>query len=130
MSKYHKDDRGTLIPIEFDKLTFEPKRVFVADVNTNNIRRGGHAHYTTEQFAICIEGEIDMLFFEYSEEPAKVITMKKGDSVFIPKLVWDEQIYKTKDSKLLVICSTEYNKNDYIDSLTEFFNIKGERNEK
>jgi len=123
MSKYYSDDRGILIPLEFSKLPFEPKRIFVADVNAKNTERGGHAHHTTEQFAICIEGKIDMVLYANHNKPAETIIMKKGDAIYIPKMVWDKQIYKTEDSKLLVLCSTEYNRDDYITSMSEFNNL-------
>jgi hypothetical protein len=44
-----KDDDGTLVPIEFSDLPFEPKRIFyVCDVPKGE-ERGNHAHFETRQ---------------------------------------------------------------------------------
>ena len=40
--------------------------------------------------------------------------------LFLPEMIWDEQTYKSPDSILLSICSTKYNRKDYIHNYEEF----------
>ncbi len=39
------DDDGTLVPIEFSELPFEPKRVFYVTNVPKGEERGNHAHF-------------------------------------------------------------------------------------
>jgi len=127
MPQCYSDSRGTLIPFDLKDLTFECKRIFIADVHSEQTERGGHAHHVTEQFAICLEGKIDM-YLTTKDGKQSVIQLEKGDSVHIPNMVWDKQVYKTDDSKLLVMCSTEYNVDDYIVDYNKFTSTNGVNN--
>ena len=114
------DERGDLIPFEFSKLTFIPKRIFtVSNVPKDSIR-GGHSHFSTVQILVCILGEIEVILHDgFVEEISKI---KKGEYIVVDKLIWDSQKFLTDDSTLLVICSTEYNIDDYILDFNEFLN--------
>ena len=55
----------------------------------------------------------------------KVITLnKKNQAVLVPEMIWDEQIYKTDDTILLVLCNTRYDVDDYINDYNEFKKLK------
>jgi len=118
---FSEKEGGDLIPIEFSNLPFVPKRVFtVTNVPKNDVR-GQHAHYKTEQILICIEGSVLVGLDDGKKK--KEIILNKGDSILIEKMVWDWQQFLTGNDFLLVICSTKYEKNDYIDSVGEFYKI-------
>lgn len=106
------DDRGCLYPLEFDKVPFAPKRLFVVSDVPKGKARGGHAHYQTEQFLICLAGEIDVTLDDGKEETKVSLSPVQG--VHVPAMVWDSQVFKTGKDILLVLASTEYNKDDYI----------------
>ena len=117
------ESNGILMPIEFDSsLQFKPKRTFfvsqVPDINP----RGKHAHYKTKQILTCLSGKITAIvndgvsILEYPLYP--------GDSIYIPNLIWDEQIYHSKDTVLFSLCSTHYDIKDYIHDFDEFLKIK------
>jgi mannose-6-phosphate isomerase class I len=118
--KIFNDDRGGyLIPFEFTDLPFLPKRIFtVAEVPKNGLR-GEHAHYETQQILICIKGEI-MVYLDYGYKYEEVL-LKKGDNIFIDKMVWDSQRFLTGDDFMVVISSTNYDINDYILNKEEFY---------
>lgn len=121
MIKVFSDDErgGFLIPVEFKDLPFEPKRVFtVCDVPKNNIR-GEHAHFQTQQFLICLKGEI-LVGLDFGSKCEEII-LKQGETVFIDKMVWDYQQFLTGEDTLLVFASTPYDKNDYIFDKGEFY---------
>jgi dTDP-4-dehydrorhamnose 3,5-epimerase-like enzyme len=116
------DSRGDLIPFEFDKLPFIPKRIFTVNNVPKNSIRGEHSHFETVQILLCISGEIEVITHDGISE--KKITIKKGELTLIDKLTWDSQKFLTDDASLLVICSTEYNQNDYILDFGDFLKIK------
>lgn len=116
------DTRGSLLPIEFNALPFEPKRIFlVSNVPTGTIR-GEHAHYETEQFLLCVDGSIEVILHDGEKEYNFIL--KKNEGLLVPKLVWDAQKFLENESKLLVFCSTNYNEQDYIFDFDIYSNVK------
>jgi UDP-2-acetamido-3-amino-2,3-dideoxy-glucuronate N-acetyltransferase len=120
--KVFADERGSLLPVEFDSLPFEPKRMFIVkDVPYGEIR-GNHAHYKTQQLLICTRGIVDVIMHDGKEE--EVYKLNENESILIPEMVWDSQRFLENDSQILVICSTKYDINDYIIDFNEFLKIK------
>lgn len=112
---------GNLLPLEFENLPFSPKRIFtVTDVPKDGIR-GQHAHYETQQILICVKGEIAVSIDDGIEEKESIIT--EGETFFIDKMVWDSQKFLTGEDIMLVICSTNYDIEDYIFDKSEFIDI-------
>jgi dTDP-4-dehydrorhamnose 3,5-epimerase-like enzyme len=121
--KFEEED-GNLIPIEsgFD-VPFKVERLFyVFGVNNQN-ERGKHSHYTTKQVLICLGGEIEVLVDDGTNKKTYILDNKEY-GLYIPEMIWDEQIYKTNDSVLLVLCNTNYDIKDYIEDYDEFKNMK------
>ena len=116
----HAED-GILVPIELEKqIPFEVKRMFyVFGVNSDK-SRGQHAHYKTQQVLICLHGCVICVCKDAYGHEVKATLDYPTKGLFIPEMIWDEQIYTSPDSVLLSICSTEYNKADYINSYSEF----------
>jgi dTDP-4-dehydrorhamnose 3,5-epimerase-like enzyme len=112
------DERGCLLPIEFDTIDFTPKRVFVVNnVPVGNIR-GNHSHYKTKQYLICTNGSVNVIL---DDGAGKTTTnLIKNESILIPELIWDSQEFLTKDTEIMVLCSTKYDIDDYILSYDEF----------
>jgi hypothetical protein len=120
--KIYEDERGSLIPVEFENLPFLPKRIFTVNNVPINFERGNHSHFETKQFLICIRGSVDVYLHNGMTET--IYELSVGDTILIPELTWDKQVFKKKDSEILVICSTEYDINDYIFDFSEFKKIK------
>ena len=112
------DERGCLLPIEFDTIDFTPKRVFVVNnVSVGDIR-GNHSHYKTKQYLICTNGSVNVML---DDGAGKTTTnLIKNESILIPELIWDSQEFLTKDTEIMVLCSTKYDIDDYILSYDEF----------
>ena len=117
------EPNGILMPIEFDStLQFKPKRsFFVYNVPDRNIR-GKHAHFKTKQIITCLSGNITAIVKDGISSAEYILY--PGDSIYIPNLIWDEQIYHSQDTVLFSLCSTHYDKNDYIHDFNEFLKIK------
>jgi UDP-2-acetamido-3-amino-2,3-dideoxy-glucuronate N-acetyltransferase len=121
--RQYVEQNGNLLPIEFDKtIPFKPKRTFfVCNVPDQQIR-GCHAHYKTKQLIICLNGEITVKLHDGNNARSYVLT--SGDAIYIPNLIWDEQIYHSIDTVLVSLCSTHYDTDDYIHNFDEFVKLK------
>ena len=47
-------------------------------------------------------------------------------ALYIPEMIWDEQIYTSEDSILLVLANTEYDIEDYIEDYEKFKELKND----
>jgi len=127
MLKIHGDERGELLPVEFAKdVDFIPKRCFAVTGVPRGEERGGHAHWRTEQLLICVRGSIECTL-DYGNKQVTE-SLAPGNTMTVPPLVWDTQKFLTGDDVLLVICSTEYKKSDYILDYDEYTSIIKGRN--
>ena len=116
--KQFVEDNGTLVPIDFSELTFAPKRIFYVTGVPAGDERGQHAHYETQQLLICLQGKISVHLYDgYKTE---TIVMGQHESVFVDKIIWDSQTYETGEDIMLSLCSTEHDKEDYIENIDEF----------
>jgi dTDP-4-dehydrorhamnose 3,5-epimerase-like enzyme len=122
--KYFEDERGILMPVEFFDLPFTPKRVFIVKNVPLNMVRGNHSHYNTKQYLICVNGTVDVILHDGLNETTH--NLIKGQSILIPELIWDSQKFTSEDSEILVLCSNEYDANDYILDFDKFKKIKNE----
>ena len=114
----YKNIDGILVPIEFDSFAFTPKRIFYVYGVPAGEERGLHAHYETQQVLGCLQGSILVKLHDGFRE--QYYTLSQNDSVFVDKMVWDSQTYLTGDDILLSICSTKYDKQDYIEDFKMF----------
>lgn len=119
-----KEDDGVIVPIEFSSLPFVPKRVFYVCGVPKGEERGNHAHYLTEQIIICVQGKIKVKLHngQYLYER----TLEPHDFCHIRSMVWDSQVFLTGDDVLLSLCSTHYDKNDYIEDFDRFISLTKE----
>jgi len=112
------EHNGTLVPIDFSELTFAPKRIFYVTGVPAGDERGHHAHYETQQLLICVQGKISVHLYDgYKTE---TLVMMQHESVFVDRMIWDSQTYETGTDIMLSLCSTEYNKEDYIEDIDKF----------
>lgn len=120
-----EDDRGLLVPIEFDNLNFVPKRIFYVTGVPEGDERGQHAHYTTQQILTCVQGEIIVKL--HNGHKLETTTLKPNQWVFVDRLIWDSQIFVTGNDVLMCVCSSTYQKSDYIEDFEAFKRIIGNR---
>jgi dTDP-4-dehydrorhamnose 3,5-epimerase-like enzyme len=112
------DGRGDLIALHLNDITFEPKRLFYVTNVPCGMKRGDHSHYNTQQLLICIKGRIEVNLHDGNKWESTILT--EHESIFVDRLVWDNQVFHTEDSMLLVLCSTEFDKSDYILDFDKF----------
>jgi len=111
---------GKLIPIELNKVPFIPLRFFWITGMKQGVISGQHAHYLTKQYIICIQGKVEIDLYDGIVH--RKFILNPNESIFVDKLIWDSQKYLTNNDILLVLCSTLYNKEDYIYNIIDFEN--------
>jgi UDP-2-acetamido-3-amino-2,3-dideoxy-glucuronate N-acetyltransferase len=125
--KSFHDIRGSLCPIDFSDLPIEVKRIFYVHNVPDKKLRGEHSHYTTNQILVCLSGSCTVICKDGKEESKYLLnTPTKG--LLIPSMIWDEQIYNSDKTILLVLSDTQYDKDDYIKDWNEYLKIKESNN--
>ncbi len=119
---------GNLVPIEGNlDVPFDIKRVFYVYGVKNQDDRGKHSHLKTQQVLYCLNGKVEVLVHD-GVNKRKYLLDSPQQGLYIPELIWDEQIYLTEDTVLLVLSNTKYTPSDYINDFEEFKRIKGVTN--
>lgn len=106
------DERGELRVIQ-KELPFSVKRVYYIHGKAG-VERGGHRHHETDQLLVCVHGKCTVScndgngFSDYElNDPSTVLYVDRKD--------WHTMHSFTDGAVLLVLSSTEYSLNDYID---------------
>ena len=119
---------GNLVPIESNyDVPFPIRRMFYVYGVKDQNDRGKHAHYKTQQVLICLHGKVEVLVNDGNKEQ-KYLLESPQQALYIPEMIWDEQIYLTEDTVLLVISNTKYNPSDYIHDFEKFKKLKQDGN--
>ena len=120
------DKRGTLIPIEYNKLPFKIKRTYILNKMPKNISRGGHAHKKLSQIILCLSGKVRIFFSNgHGVKNRKHLTMSpKTNAIYLKPGIWRELKNLSKQSVIMVLASDNYKENDYIRDYKEFLNYK------
>jgi dTDP-4-dehydrorhamnose 3,5-epimerase-like enzyme len=116
------EPEGVLVPIEFNNLSFEPKRVFYVVNVPKQEERGMHAHYETQQILTCLQGEILVRLHDGSS--LQEYRLRPNEWILVDKMIWDSQVFITGNDILMSMCSTAYDKDDYIECFEEFLRIR------
>lgn len=114
-----QDLRGSLIPIEeFKHVPFTIERIFfIKDID--NLPRGFHSHKITQQVLLPIAGtlKVDLTDGEKSET---FYLDKDNIGLYIPTNIWLSMYDYSSDCIICVICSHEYNEDEYVRNYGDF----------
>lgn len=114
------DENGSLcVYQELEKVPFNIQRVFTIVAKKGQLR-GNHAHKTCSQILICVHGCIKVSV-DYGFGLKEYYTLSGLENgLLIPPYVWSGQEYLIDDSVLMVVCSSEFDEDDYIRDYQEF----------
>lgn len=124
--KHYKDKTGKLIPFYTKKNfnNFNIRRFFFIYGNLK-YPRANHAHKKCNQILIPVKGKIVLQITTISKKKYKFIVSEKNRKYLVlPKNHWIKIFFKSKDSILLTLCDSKYDKKEYIQNINEFFNLK------
>lgn len=104
---YFSDERGGLIPFEFDeKFPFKAARAYLVTAHKNQVR-GGHAHKVESEMFVAAHGTITALVNDGSGD--EIITLNAQNKALVVKpFCWHEFYDFSDDAVLLCFSSTHY----------------------
>ena len=110
---HHFEENGDLVVMEgLINVPFKIARVFVVRAPEGAVR-GQHAHKACAQFLTCPRGSVE-IHCNDGNQTADFELNHPNLGLFIPPGIWAEQLYRTKDSALTVLCDRVYEPEDYI----------------
>ncbi len=100
------DDRGTLIPFEFEALPFLPKRIYLVTATEGAIR-GGHAHVIEEEIFLVTSGSVTLIVNDGSGDQ-EILLDSRTKGVLVRTGCWHELQKFSADAVVLAFSSTKY----------------------
>ncbi|MBR5725724.1 MAG: WxcM-like domain-containing protein [Muribaculaceae bacterium] len=124
-----KDPRGNLTVIESGvHVPFEVKRNYwIYDV-PSGMWRDGHAFKIQVELIVALSGSFDVMVNDGTKEQ-KFHLSSPQIGLFVPNMVWRSINNFSTNSVALVLSSTSYDAEDYIEDFDEFVRLKNERTE-
>ncbi len=115
-----EDSRGTITVGEVDKeIRFNPKRIFFVRPQSDEQVRGGHAHRISWQMLIVVKGTC-VVTLDDGENRQDTILKSSKIALTIPPGLWSSQVYKTKDTLIMVASDMVFDESDYIRDYQSF----------
>lgn len=111
---------GSLIAINNSSIPFDIKRIFYI-YDTNEQIRGNHGHKECSQLIICLKG-ILYITTEYKFKTKTYILNNNKQGLLLNPNEWISFMPST-DAIVLVLCSHEYDKTEYINEYEEISKI-------
>ncbi len=106
------DDRGTLHVLQ-DQIPFGIMRVYYIH-GKPDVVRGGHRHKNTDQVLICVHGKC-IVSSNDGKGSHDFVLDAPGKALFVDRHDWHTMHSFSEGAVLLVLASTKYDVNDYID---------------
>jgi dTDP-4-dehydrorhamnose 3,5-epimerase-like enzyme len=106
------DPRGALLPLDFDRLPFEPRRIFVVHDVPAGTTRGGHAHRSSRMLLVRLAGRIDVEL-RAGGDRAMVVLDRSDTALLLEPGVWAAHTYVTADATILVLADEPFDPAGY-----------------
>ncbi|WP_226390363.1 sugar 3,4-ketoisomerase [Penaeicola halotolerans] len=112
--KHTNSEKGLLAFAENSiKLPFELQRVYWITQVSDDVVRGGHAHYTSMQVIVCVRGSVEVQLEDMTGQRFDFTLSDPTQGLYIPKLCWGAMKFKN-DALLVGLASDLYQEKDYI----------------
>lgn len=119
-SKIGSAEIGFISVLEGEKLVpFKTERLFWTYFTPDQITRGRHAHYVTEQVLVAVAGIIRVTLEHPDGKKEQHVLDKPTMGLYVPPNCWHTMEY-SHASVQLVFASTKYNEADYIRDYKKF----------
>ena len=125
-----KDPRGNLTSIEsgIDVPFHVMRSYWIYDV-PSGMWRDGHAFKEQHEFIIALSGSFDVVVNDGIKE--QIFHLSRPQiGLYIPNLTWRHINNFSTNSVALVLTSTHYNPDDYIEDFENFKTLKNETNKR
>ena len=117
------DNSGSLVAVEsLIDIPINIARIFYV-YGSDGKNRGNHAHFKTRQVLICVSGTAIVTCNDGKD--CRSFHLDSPDkALLIPEMIWDSVDYTGKDTILLVLSDSKYDREDYIEDFDKFRHIK------
>ncbi len=119
----HKDPRGSMGILQDNQIPFKILRMFWLYHVPENTRRGGHAHRTSKQLLLCLEGTIDAQLEDINGRLYQFQLVAHQQGLYLPPLCWGHFTFH-QNAKALCLASDHFDETDYIRDYEEFEQLK------
>lgn len=102
----YSDARGTLVPLEFSKLPFEPKRSYLVTATIDAIR-GGHSHAIEQEIFLAASGSAILVVNDGTGD-TEISLDAKTKGVLVCTDCWHELKNFSPDAVVMALSSTPY----------------------
>lgn len=118
------DPRGNLSFVEnAAQLPFDIERVYwVYDVPGGK-KRFGHAFHRQQELIISLSGSFDIVLNDGKEE-RRYHMARSYYGLYVPQMMWRELDNFSTNSVALILASTPYDANDYIEDFETYKNLR------
>lgn len=100
------DERGTLIPFEFEWLPFIPQRTYFVTATKGSIR-GGHAHVIEEEIFLASSGSATLVLNDGTGDQ-EILLDARTKGVYVKTGCWHELRNFSEDAVVFAFSSTKY----------------------
>ncbi|MDL2323405.1 FdtA/QdtA family cupin domain-containing protein [Bacteroidales bacterium OttesenSCG-928-A17] len=118
-----QDPRGNLTFIEGNShIPFEIKRAYwIYDVPGGAVR-GGHAFKEQCEFIVALSGSFDVVLDDGKDK--QIFHLNRSYyGLYVPNMIWRSMENFSTNSLALVLASTEFDENDYIRDINQFYTL-------
>ena len=102
-----------------DQISFDIQRIYFIQNVPEGFTRGRHGHKKLEQIFVCISGQFTLEVFD-GKATETIDLNNNSNAIYVPAKCWRELKNFTVDGICLVLASTLFDYDDYINNLEDF----------
>ena len=125
--KKHHHANGNLTAVNNGmELPFELRRTFYIYDVPGGAERGGHSHYTCQEFMIAISGSFDVTVDDGNDKYTFTLNRPNQGLLVVPG-IWRTLQNFSSGSVCLALASHHFDENDYVRDYNNFLKLKGKQ---
>jgi dTDP-4-dehydrorhamnose 3,5-epimerase-like enzyme len=122
LPRHTRADGEVVVADAAAQVPFRIQRMFVLAAPAG-AKRGHHAHRLCSQFMICVNGAVNVVCEDGSEQ--KTFTLDRRDrALLVPPGIWSTVSFRDDASVVAVLCDRPYEEHDYIRDYVEFLSFR------
>lgn len=122
LPRHTRADGEVVVADAAAQVPFRIQRMFVLTAPAG-AKRGHHAHRLCSQFMICVNGAVNVVCEDGSEQ--RTFTLDRRNlALLVPPGIWNTVNFRDDASVVAVLCDRPYEDHDYIRDYAEFLSFR------
>jgi dTDP-4-dehydrorhamnose 3,5-epimerase-like enzyme len=122
LPRHTRADGEVVVADAAAQVPFRIQRMFVLAAPAG-AKRGHHAHRLCSQFMICVNGAVNVVCEDGSEQ--RTFTLDRRNlALLVPPGIWNTVNFRDDASVVAVLCDRPYEDHDYIRDYAEFLSFR------